>query len=221
MNIINNMIFDSASIAFLFAFIDFNYKKRYTENANYYMKNQFAVLISSCISMLILYFYYYMEEWLHIDYLYLNGIGLIIFFFICGFCSNIFYEIFFKSEKSKYKPTSEEYLFLVITSFVGISIRMVFYGIVDIATPVALILGRLIWLDTRNFRSIIEAFKNVKHKRIVETSILYLLGTFFVSFCMYYFELENLWEVWLSIGYGIIVLYPYNYIVANKNNKKF
>ena len=220
MDIINNMIFDSASIALLLFSIDSIYKKRYAKTANYYIKNQLAVFISCCISMLILYIYYYLENWLHIDDLYLNGIGLIIFFLISGIGSNIFYIHCFKSKKSKYEPTSDEYLFLIITSFIGTSIRMVFYGIVNIATPVALILGRLIWLDTRNFRSIIDAFQKVKHKRIVESSILYLLGTFLVSCCIYCLKLENIWKLWLSIVYGLIILYPYNIIQTKRIKKK-
>ena len=221
MTFINKMLFDLYSILLLIIFIRILYKKRYTETANTYIENQFGILCSSSIViMFVLYVYYYLENRLQIDANYLNGLFLILFFLSGGILTNKFFELYFKSKNSNYDSSSEEYLFLITTSFINITIRLWFDNIIDITTPIVLLLGRLVWLDTKNIQSIGDIIKKVEHKRIWETSVLYTLGTIFVSSCMHYFKLQNIWQLWLSIGYGIIVICPYNFIVA-KNNKNF
>lgn len=217
---INKMLFDICSIVLLIIFIKIMYKKRYTKLANEYMENQFGILgSSSIVCLIVLNVYFYLEDLLKIDSLQLDGIFITIFFLIGGILTNKLYELYFKSKESRFEATNEEYLLLITISFINVSIWLYSEEIIGLAIPVALLIGRFVWLDTKNLRSIISIIK-IDHERIKESSLLYLLGTIVVSFCIHHIKLEKIWELWLSIGYGLIILYPYNFIVTKILNKK-
>lgn len=209
----NKFTFDLCNMALIIMGIQKMYKKRYSISANQYMSNQLNIILaSSTCCMIILYIYNLIEKRLCLNSLWFDDICLTVLFLIGGILTNNLFKYFFHCSRSQYIPSDEEYLFLVIISFTSVSIKMIFYGMLNSIIPFTIILGRLVWLDTKNLNSIINEIK-VQHMRIIETSILFLSGTLIVSLSMYYFNLSFFYGIWLTFGYILIILYPYNFLI--------
>lgn len=214
------MISDIMAVILIVFSIKLLYSKRYTECANYYIKNQLYLLIASSIGcILTLNIYYTIENNLKLDSLYLNGIGLASFLGIGGILINKLYNRYFKEKKSAYIPTNEEYLFIITISFIGVTVKMYFDNIIGISIPVALLLGKFLWLDTKDLHSIKDAIK-VSHHRIIETSILFILGMLLISICMRFFEEKYYFIPIISLVYGLIIYFPYRLITNILNKEK-
>ena len=215
--LIDKILFDIIGVILIVYFIKFSYLKRYSKCANNYIKNQLNLLLtSSIVCILTLNIYYNIENNLKLDSLYLNGIGLAVFLGAGGILINNLYNKYFKEKKSIYNPTNEEYLFIIIVSFIGVTVKMFFDNIIGIAIPVALLLGKFLWLDTKDLRSLKDEIK-VNHHRIIETSILFILGMLLISICMWFFEEKYYFIVIVSFVYGLIIYFPYSFIMSRLN----
>lgn len=157
--------------------------------------------------------YYNIENNLKLDSLYFNGIILAIFLGIGGILINKLYNKYFKVEESVYNPTDEEYLFIITVSFIGVTAKLFFDDVIGISIPVAILLGKFLWLDTKDIHSIKDTII-VNHHRIIESSILFIIGMLFISICMHFFEGKNYFIVILSFVYGLIVYFPYSFIMS-------
>lgn len=218
-----NTFTDIGCLIVIIIFIRMMYKTSYEKEANEYMKNQFGIIGSSSISsILILNIYYFFENKYHIDGMYTNGILLILAFLIGGLLCEWIYKHYFYCENSKYSPTNEEYLFTASMSFISVSIKMISEGTIGITIPVALLLGRFIWLDTRTIRSIKESIE-VRHIRLIESSVLVFVGMVLLSFFSWVLSIPTYVEVLIACGYGIMVCLPYKCVrdrlTHNNNNK--
>ena len=210
---IDKMIFNTCGVILLIIFINIMYQNRYTKSACIYIKNQLVILAAgSAVSIIVLYLYYTMESLLHIDEKYLNGICLALFLGSGGILINKLYN-HFKSRLSSYKPTNEEYLFVITISFISIMIRMLFEGMVSVSIPISLLLGRYMWLDTRDICSIFESVK-INHNRIKETALLFLIGILLLSFFEDYFKSYFIVNLCFPFVFGLILCFPYNIIMA-------
>lgn len=215
----NKVIFKIIGTVLLIIFINIMYQKRYTKLACTYIKNQFCILGAASIGcIIILYSYYTIENLTHIDEKYLNGICLAVFMGGGGVLINKLYNSWFKSKLSKYEATDEEYLFIITVSFIGIMIRILFDGMVGFPILISLLLGRYMWLDTRDISSIINSIK-VNHNRIKETAALFLIGMFLISFMENYFESYFIVNLCFPFVFGLILYFPYNFIMSKINNK--
>lgn len=211
-DLVNKILLDIVGAGLIIVSIRLSYLKRYTANANEYIKNQLNLLMaSSVVCILVLNIYYGVENMFHIDSLYLNGIGLAVFLGAGGILINRLYNKYFREIKSAYKPTNEEYLFVIVVSFIGVTIKMCFDGIIGISIPVVLLLGRFLWLDTRDLYSIKDAIK-VDHQRLIETSILFIIGMLLISVCTHFMK-EKYHIVVMSVFYLLIIYFPYSFII--------
>lgn len=196
-------------------FIYFMYQNVYTETAALYIKNQISILISgSFVTMIVLTAYYFLESKIHLDEKYFGGICLTLFMLMDGILIEKFYEKFLKSDTSKYETTNNdsEYLFQMIIAFVAVSfILYMDKWIKQPAIPIALIIGRLIWFDTKSFKMICEAVV-VKHDRIKESSVIYLIGVLISVFIPKFGGMKNSCRIFVALVYGLSVLYIYGYI---------
>lgn len=213
LDIIYKMLFNIIGVILLIIFINIMYQNRYEKLACIYIKNQLGILGAGSVGcIIILYSYYTIENLLHIDEKYLNGICLALFLGIGGIFINKLYNLYFKSKLSNYKPTNEEYLFIITISFVSIMIRMLFEGIVGFSIPISLLLGRYMWLDTRDIRSIFESIKT-NHNRIKETAFLFFIGILLLSFFVNYFKSYFFVNLCVPFAFGMILCFPYNFIM--------
>lgn len=203
----------------LIIFISIMYQKRYTKRANAYMKNQLALLVAGSICcIIILYAYYNIENLLHIDEQYLKGICLAVFLGGGGILINKLYNSYFSSKSGIYKPSNEEYLFIITVSFVGSMIKLLFDGIIGFSILISLLLGRFLWLDTRDICSITKSIK-VNHNRIEETAILFLLGIVLLSFLERYLKNDVIVNFCFPFVFGLILYFPYNFIMIKLSKK--
>lgn len=214
LEIIHKMLYNIIGVILLIIFINIMYQNRYTKSACRYIKNQLGILGAGSVGCIIILFSYYtIENLLHIDEKYLNGICLALFLGIGGIFINKLYNLYFMSKFSSYKPTTEEYLFIITISFVSIMIRMIFEEIVVFSIPISLLLGRYMWLDTRDIRSIFESIKT-NHNRIKETAFLFLIGILLLSTFVNIFKNELFVNLCFPFVFGIILCFPYNFIMA-------
>ena len=214
LKLIDKMLFDIIGVILIVFFIRFSYLKRYIRCANNYIKNQLNLLISGSIVCIInLNIYYNIENNLKLDSLYFNGIILAVFLGIGGILINKLYNKYFKVEESVYNPTDEEYLFIITVSFIGVTAKLFFDDVIGISIPVAILLGKFLWLDTKDIHSIKDTII-VNHHRIIESSILFIIGMLFISICMHFFKGKNYFIVILSFVYGLIVYFPYSFIMS-------
>lgn len=153
LDIINKCICEISSISIIFVFIKIMFKSRYGKLATTYMENQFGLWCSSCIVVVfVLYTYYSIENHLKIDSLCLKGVFLIVFLSFGGILINRIYILYFKSDISVYVPSDKEYLFVIVVSVIGVALKMISDGTIGIFEPFALLLGRFIWLDTKEIK---------------------------------------------------------------------
>lgn len=221
LNMINICLREISSILIILAFIKIMFKFRYGKLAACYMENQFGLWSSSCIvAVFILYTYYNIENRLKIDSLYLKGVFLVIFLGIGGVLIDKIYNLYFKSDISRYVPSDKEYLFIIFVSVIGASVKMISNGTIGIFEPVTLLLGRLIWLDIKKPKNIVEQIK-IDSARIKETSILFLVGRCLISGYMHFFDGKDFIEIWGATFYGLILCFPYNFIVKKVYEKRF
>lgn len=220
LDIINKCICEISSIVIVLAFIKIIFNSRYGKSATNYMKNQFGIWCSSCIVVVfVFYAYYSIEKCLKIDSLYMGGIILIIFLGVGGILINKIYNLYFKSEISGYAPSSEEYLFIIFVSVIGVSMQMISDGIIGIFEPIVLLLGRLIWLDNKGLKDTEKQIK-IDHVRIIETSILFLIGRCLISAYTYFVDGRNFIGIWGAMLYGLILYFPYNFVFQKIYEKK-
>ena len=199
---------DIFSMVVIIYFIELVYKKRFNVTAYLYVKNQLEILVSYCITcMVFLYIYYFLENKFHIDDKYTEGIILVLFFLAAGVGGNHLYQTYFHKKTDKYNPTKEENLVITLTAFAAVGAKLVSEGIIGILVLCALFLGRLIWIDTRSVRDITDSVTG-KHNRIIESSILFLMGMFIISALMWGFNLPRIMQSFLAVLYGVIILYP-------------
>jgi hypothetical protein len=216
-NVIASILNEIASVLIIIVFIQMMYKRRYGVIADRYMKNQFGIWTSSSMSCLVvLRAYYILENRYKIDMNYANGIMLTFAFLIGGLSTAYIYRHYFYCEESKYNPTQEEYLFIVSSSFVAISLKMVMANVISIVIPIALLTGRLIWLDTDSLKAIKQSI-TVGHKRLLETSVLFVLGILTVSFGLYIVHLPSSMQILIALGYGLIVYFVYGEIIKKRS----
>ena len=207
-----DILVDMACLLIIIIFVRMMNGISYERESREYMENQFGLIASSSIScLLVMRAYYYLESKYQIDAMYTNGIILTSALLIGGMISELMYKHYFYREDSRYSPTDKEYLFIVSMSFLAVSIKMVSENVIEITIPVALLLGRFVWLDTRSIMSIKDAVE-VRHMRIVESSVLILIGMALLSVVSYQLHIERYVEIFVSLGYGLIVLVPYKYI---------
>ncbi len=189
------------------------YQKIYKPAAYVYLESQLELFAScSIVYVIVLYTYVYLERVFCIDTKYTNGIMLIVFFLGAGIIANQMYKKYFSRKKRIYYiPLKEEYLFIATVVCSVVSIKMVSEKMIGIVVPLAWILGRLIWLDTSSLKEIKNSLA-VSHHRIVESAILFAIGTIFLSILMRFFNYDGILQVFLAVFYGIVILYPYERI---------
>lgn len=84
---------------------------------------------------------------------------------------------------------------------------MISERIIGWVIPIAILFGRMIWIDTMSIKEVIESIK-VGHDRIIETSILLLGGTVLISYLMWYFNWQRYVQIVLAFLYGVVILLP-------------
>ena len=146
-----------------------------------------------------------------------QSLFLIFLCFLAGIFIEKAYQSFFRSKNSKYTPTTEEYLVLIIISFFAVALMMVADGRMPIIDVFVLILGRLIWIDTKSWKTLKESVK-VKHERIKESCMLLLMSVLTVSGTMYIFELEPIWKVFIALIFGFIIWKFYGVFMIKQMN---
>lgn len=201
-------LMDIATIVVIICFIGLIYYKRYEQTAYLYVKTQLELLSSYCISLVvILYVYYWGEEKFDIDEKYTKGIILTLLFVIAGYIGKVIYKRGFHNQKKIYKPTKEEYLFITGTAFLVVTIKMVSEGIIGFIIPIAILLGRMMWIDTESMKEILNSIK-VSHYRIIESSIWLIIGVAGISCIMSIFHPIRATQVIMALVYGIIISGP-------------
>lgn len=204
---------DIFSLLIIIQFIKMMYQKIYKPAAYVYLESQLELFAScSIIYIIVLYIYVYLESIFHIDAKYTNGIIQIVFFGGAGITANQVYKRYFPHKKRIYYiPSKEEYLFIAMVVCGAVSIKMVLEEMIGIVVPLAWILGRLIWLDTSSIKEIKDSLA-VSHQRIVESAILFAIGTIFLSILMRFFDYYRILQAFFAVFYGIMILYPYERI---------
>lgn len=105
-----------------------------------------------------------------------------------------------------------------VVSFISVTVKIFFDGLIGISIPVAILLGRFLWLDTKDLHSIKVALK-VDHDRIIESSILFAMGMLLISVCMHFLG-ERYWLITiLSFIYGLIIYFPYCFVISRIDKK--
>ena len=205
-------LYDIVTPTIIISFISTLYVGCYTKQANLYIKNQLFTYLSSTYSCaLTLYLYYVLENKYHIDSKYLNGIMLALFLTAGGLLTNQIYDLIKERKGNTFKADDPEYLFIVSVSVLSVTFRMVMRGEIGFTIPVALLLGRYFWLDTKTLADIRKTIR-VKHNRVLETGILYLLGIAISTFIPLFFHKRTPAELITALMYGILVNFPYKCI---------
>ena len=78
---------------------------------------------------------------------------------LAGILGNVFYKNYFSDNRSRYQLCPEEKLLMTSVVFISVSIRLVCAGVIKAIVPLALLLGRFVWLDTDSIKSIRESVK--------------------------------------------------------------
>lgn len=207
MEMLKFMLSDIASMLLIIYFIGMAYQQRYQMTAGYlYVKEELNVLSAYCVVFtVILYGYYYLENKFHYDSKYANGLIILFFFLFAGILGNCFYKNYFSDKRSHYQLCPEEKLIMTSVAFISVSIRLVSEGVIKAIIPLALLLGRFVWLDTDSIKSIKESVKT-KHIRIIESSILLVVGILLLSILNYFFKVPRYMNSIIAFIYGIIML---------------
>lgn len=197
---------DIASILVIVWFIGLTYYKRYKDTGYLYVKTQLELISAYCISLVVnLYAYYWAEERFNIDEKYTKGI--ILTFVFAGYIGKVIYKMVFYNREKMYTPTKEEYLFITETAFLVVTIKMVSEGVIGCAIPIAILLGRMMWIDTESLKEILSSIK-VSHYRIIESSILLIVGVIYISCVMSIFHPIRAIQIVMALLYGIIIFGP-------------
>ena len=201
------MLNDIASMVLIIFFIGLAYQQRYQMTAGYlYVKEELNVLSAYCVTFtIILYGYYYLENKFYYDSKYANGLILLFLFLLAGILGNVFYKNYFSDKRSRYQLCPEEKLLMTSVVFISVSIRLVSDGVIKAIVPLALLLGRFVWLDTDSIKSIRESVKT-KHIRIIESSILLVVGVLLLSIVDYLFKTPHCMDPIIALIYGIVIL---------------
>ena len=129
------------------------------------------------------------------------------------------YKRVFHNQKAIYKPTKEEYLFITEIAFVAVTIKMISEGIIGPVIPIAVLLGRMMWIDTESMGEILNSIK-VGHYRIIESSILLIIGVTLISYIMNTFHLIRVSQIILALMYGLIISGPLEKIRERMRKRK-
>mgnify|MGYP004547196109 FL=1 len=201
------MLNDIASMVLIIFFVGLAYQQRYQMTAGYlYVKEELNVLRAYCVAFtMTLYGYYCLENKFHYDSEYTNGLILLFFFLLAGILGNVFYKKYFSDKRSHYQLCSEEKLLMTSVVFISVSIRLVSEGVIKAIVPLALLLGRFVWLDTDSIKSIKESVKT-KHIRIIESSILLVVGILLLSIVDHLFKTPHYMDPIIALIYGIGIL---------------
>ena len=84
---------------------------------------------------------------------------------------------------------------------------MVSEGVIGLAIPIAILLGRMMWIDTESLKEILSSIK-VSHYRIIESSILLIVGVIYISCVMSIFHPIRAIQIVMALLYGIIISGP-------------
>ena len=84
---------------------------------------------------------------------------------------------------------------------------MVSEGGIGCAIPIAILLGRMMWIDTESRKEILSSIK-VSHYRIIESSILLIVGVIYISCVMSIFHPIRAIQIVMALLYGIIISGP-------------
>ncbi len=210
-------LIDTACIVTIICFTRMMYQICYEKEAIWYFENQFGVIGSSIICCSFVFnIYYFFKNKYNIDE---NGFLLTVTLLLGGLLSSFFYNHCLHSKISKYSVNIEENLFITSIAFLAVSLKMVMRGIIDITIPFTLLLGRYVWLDTRSLKEIIKLLK-VRHMRILESSIILFIGCVLSSAIVSILHLQLGYEVFISLVYGLLILFPYRYIRNVIKSKK-
>lgn len=201
-------VMDIASILVIVWFIGLTYYKRYKDTGYLYVKTQLELISAYCISLVVnLYAYYWAEERFNIDEKYTKGIILTFVFVVAGYIGKVIYKMVFYNREKIYTPTKEEYLFITETAFLVVTIKMVSEGVIGCAIPIVILLGRMMWIDTESLKEILSSIK-VSHYRIIESSILLIVGVIYISCVMSIFHPIRAIQIVMALLYGIIIFGP-------------
>ena len=193
-------LMDIASILVIVWFIGLTYYKRYKDTGYLYVKTQLELISAYCISLVVnLYAYYWAEERFKII--------LTFVFVVAGYIGKVIYKMVFYNREKIYTPTKEEYLFITETAFLVVTIKMVSEGVIGCAIPIAILLGRMMWIDTESLKEILSSIK-VSHYRIIESSILLIVGVIYISCVMSIFHPIRAIQIVMALLYGIIIFGP-------------
>lgn len=207
LELFENAMMDIVSMLLIILSIDIVYKKRYQVSGYLYVKEQLNMLSTYCVIFLIIfYLYYYLENKFHYDSEYMNGIFLVVFILLAGIVSKIIYKKYFANKLSHYQSSDEDRVVLTLAAFVAISIRLVAIGVIKIVIPISIVLGKFIWLDTESIENIINIVKT-KHKRIIETSIIFVMGILILSIVTYILNVPRYMNPVIILIYGLIIIW--------------
>lgn len=212
--VLQGILWDVVSVVLMLVFINVTYQNRYEKAAQHYVREQLNLFFTNFIACVIsLYLYYFLESNFHIDRDYAGGILLVLFSLLSGVGGKQLYRIWFQRKQNRYTPTKEEYLVITSAVFIIVACRLVREGVVPLAVPCALLLGRFIWMDTTSLKEILDAVA-VQHRRILESALLLAVGMIGISVVLFVFRLPNSAQPLLAGLYGIIVRYPVELLKA-------
>lgn len=208
--LIKNIMYNLCSIAVITNLTYSMYKKVFAKPASIYIKNEISIVEVGCIANTIILNIYYLccqGEVPIVSAKYQSLLLIVLSLFAGIFIENVYQRIF-RLKKSKYNPTPEEYLFLLITSFLAVAIMMSADGRMPVLDIFIIILGRLIWFDTKSIKALKETI-TVKHNRIVETSVILLVGVLLISIVVNVFRRHPICKLMLACIYGIVIYKVY------------
>lgn len=207
------MVSDASCICIIIAFIKFLYIARYGRIAEKYIEKHIYLLgINSVYCFLILRLYYVLESKFQLDSRYTNGIILTLFLFFIGITTKKSYKHKYLKNSVSRELTQNEYLFILSASFLTVSVKFVFEGIIGLSVPLAMLLGRYIWIDTESIKSI-KSSLYVDYIRTIESSILLLCGILIISIVDFVNEgLSPYKQILFAFLYGVLLLFPYRII---------
>lgn len=209
MEYFDKILMNVVSIAIICFAIFQTYKLLYGKPAWTYLLNQEGIIVAGCIVNFIVMNVYYLYIVPIIPSQY-QSVVLIFAFFVSGILIDKSFQRIFKSKKSKFESTNEEYLVLMLISFIAISILMTSDGIMPLVDIFTIVLGRLIWVDTKSFNDIRKEIF-VTHKRIIETGCLLIIGILVISITTYCFKCPEL-KVFIAVIYGMLICTIYHKI---------
>ena len=158
--------------------------KQLKENNREFFHQISLMSASSIICCAVMRIYVVIEDKFHLDAQHFSGAFLTLSLFLGGQLINLLYLKFFVadncSDTDRLQIDAKEYLVIVILSFLSVSIKLVAEGAITIIMPLALVLGRLMWFDTKSYDDILASIQ-IDSKRIIKMNILQAIGMLFVS----------------------------------------